>query len=74
MRESFRLQCAPQLDKIIKQEWTIAQIYKLIRKLDKSGCYKDLIHTLDPEQNIAEVIWMQREKGSYVTNLKQDED
>ena len=73
-REAFRLQSAPQLMPLAKEEWNIPLIYKLIRKLDKSGCYKEIIRQQDPSANYSEVIWMQRDKGSFVEKAGMQED
>lgn len=59
---------------LVTNEWTIPLLYKLILKLNKSGCYKDLIHTLHPEMNVADVIWMDREGGSFVDNTTDNEN
>lgn len=40
-RESFRLQCSPELPDMARGKWTTPLLYKLIRKLNKSACYKD---------------------------------
>ena len=74
VRESFRLQCQPVMKDLVAGKWNIPLLYKLIRKLNKSGCYKDLVKTLHPEMNIPDVIWMDREKGSFVTNNSDDDD
>ena len=53
---------------VVSGVWNVPLLYKLIRKLNKSACYKDEIRKLDSSMNIADVIWMQRDQGTYVRN------
>mgnify|MGYP003684027333 CR=1 FL=1 len=42
--------------------------------MDKSGCYRDPVHTLENKENIGDIIWVQRDTEGFENDHPLGED